>query len=121
LYFGHRTTSLKNIQIYFCTFVGDIVTSAIMHLAGTVDPKLQFTSTDFNSYNKVATAKIFGAEKCDQVNLILCYHSGLQIRVNFYKVCFVVAVFGLLTFIPKVIYGTRGLFEMGTLSTFKNE
>ena len=56
--------------------VGDIVTSAIMHLSGTVDPKLQFTSTDFNSYNKVATAKIFGAEKCDKVCFSISYGVG---------------------------------------------
>merc|ERR1711951_162031 len=33
------------------TWGGDITTAAILHLASTVPTKLQFSATDFNSYN----------------------------------------------------------------------
>merc|ERR1719431_618978 len=45
------------------TWGGDIVTAAILHLASSAPRKLQFTATDFNSYNKVKTATILGAAK----------------------------------------------------------
>ena len=44
---------------------GDITTAAILHLSGSAPPKLQFTSTDFNSYNTVKTGNIVGGDKCD--------------------------------------------------------
>jgi len=45
------------------TWGGDITTAAILHLSHTAPPKLQFTVTDFNSYNKVSTGTISGAAK----------------------------------------------------------
>lgn len=45
--------------------LGDITTAAILHLSGSAPPKLQFTSTDFNSYNTVKTGTIVGGDKCD--------------------------------------------------------
>ena len=45
--------------------LGDIITAAILHLSGSAPPKLQFTSTDFNSYNTVKTGTIVGGDKCD--------------------------------------------------------
>ena len=42
---------------------GDITTAAILHLAHSAPAKLQFTATDFNSYNKVATGRMAGAAK----------------------------------------------------------
>ena len=45
--------------------IGDITTAAILHLSGSAPPKLQFTSTDFNSYNTVKTGHIVGGDKCD--------------------------------------------------------
>ena len=41
---------------------GDINTSAILHLASTVPKKLQFSATDFNSYNTVKSAKFLSPE-----------------------------------------------------------
>jgi len=45
------------------TWGGDITTAAILHLAHLAPPKLQFTVTDFNSYNKVSTGLIAGSNK----------------------------------------------------------
>jgi L-alanine-DL-glutamate epimerase-like enolase superfamily enzyme len=45
------------------TWGGDITTAAILHLAHIAPEKLQFTVTDFNSYNRVRTGTISGAEK----------------------------------------------------------
>jgi len=42
---------------------GDITTAAILHLAHSCPAKLQFTATDFNSYNLTSTGKIAGCEK----------------------------------------------------------
>ena len=44
---------------------GDITTAAILHLSSSAPAKLQFSSTDFNSYNSVKTGHInfSGAEK----------------------------------------------------------
>lgn len=42
------------------TWGGDITTAAILNLAGTVPAKLQFTATDFNSYNTVKTGSFLG-------------------------------------------------------------
>ena len=47
------------------TILGDITTAAILHLSGSAPPKLQFTSTDFNSYNTVKTGFIINGDKCD--------------------------------------------------------
>ena len=47
------------------TILGDITTAAILHLSGSAPPKLQFTSTDFNSYNTVKTGVIINGDKCD--------------------------------------------------------
>ena len=60
-------TSFKcsNIDYLIITFLGDITTAAILHLSGSAPPKLQFTSTDFNSYNTVKTGTITGGDKCD--------------------------------------------------------
>jgi hypothetical protein len=38
---------LKNV-FFADTWGGDITTAAILHLAHTAPPKLQFTATDFN-------------------------------------------------------------------------
>ena len=51
---------LHNIQIYI--LLGDINTSAILHLASTVPKKLQFSATDFNSYNTVKSGKFLSPE-----------------------------------------------------------
>lgn len=48
------------------TWGGDVVTAAILHLAGTVSEKLHFSSTDFNSYNTMSTGRIVGGPKLDQ-------------------------------------------------------
>ena len=59
-------TSFKCSHIdYLNIFSGDITTAAILHLSGSAPPKLQFTSTDFNSYNTVKTGTITGGDKCD--------------------------------------------------------
>ena len=59
-------TSLKCSHIdHLIIFSGDITTAAILHLSGSAPPKLQFTSTDFNSYNTVKTGTITGGDKCD--------------------------------------------------------
>lgn len=42
------------------TWGGDITTAAILHLSHIVAPKLQFTVTDFNSYNKVKSGDMNG-------------------------------------------------------------
>ena len=39
------------------TWGGDIVTTAISHLAHSTDPRYLFCSTDFNSYGPVKNAK----------------------------------------------------------------
>ena len=44
-------------------FKGDITTSAILHLASTVPRKLQFSATDFNSYNTVASGLFLSPHK----------------------------------------------------------
>ena len=44
-------------------FKGDITTSAILHLASTVPRKLQFSATDFNSYNTVASGLFLSPQK----------------------------------------------------------
>ena len=47
---------------YF-VYLGDITTSAILHLASTVPRKLQFSATDFNSYNTVASGLFLSPQK----------------------------------------------------------
>ncbi len=42
-------------------FLGDITSSAILHLASTVPKKLQFSATDFNAYNTVKTGSFKGS------------------------------------------------------------
>lgn len=53
---------VNNTQNIFCKIIknsfqilGDITTAAILHLASMVPKKLQFSATDFNSYNTVKT------------------------------------------------------------------
>ena len=43
-------------------FTGDFTTAAILHLASTVPKKLQFSSTDFNSYNTVHSGTFLSPE-----------------------------------------------------------
>ena len=38
-------------------YVGDIAIAAILHLASSVPQKLQFSATDFNSYNTVKSGR----------------------------------------------------------------
>ena len=57
---AHNIPHIDRIDI-----LGDITTAAILHLSGSAPPKLQFTSTDFNSYNTVKTGNIVGGDKCD--------------------------------------------------------
>jgi len=45
------------------TWGGDITTAAILQIANTAPDKLQFTATDFNSYNKVRTGVMEGVVK----------------------------------------------------------
>jgi hypothetical protein len=40
--------NLKSLYYTVDTWGGDITTAAILHLAHTAPPKLQFTATDFN-------------------------------------------------------------------------
>merc|ERR1711872_204284 len=63
------------------TWGGDITTAAILHLAHTAPPKLQFTATDFNSYNKVATGVIKGGQKVDG-KMFLPEGPGLGVTPN---------------------------------------
>ena len=63
------------------TWGGDITTAAILHLAHTAPAKLQFTVTDFNSYNKVSTGTITGADKQDGL-MKLPHGSGLGVTPN---------------------------------------
>ncbi len=42
------------------TWGGDITTAAILSLASIAPKKLQFSCTDFNSYNTVKTGNIKG-------------------------------------------------------------
>ena len=46
---------LTVINLFF--YVGDIATAAILHLASSVPQKLQFSATDFNSYNTVKSGR----------------------------------------------------------------
>ena len=84
-------SSFKKIPYFPCTYVnyridilGDITTAAILHWSGSAPPKLQFTSTDFNSYNTVKTGTIVGGDKCDggrrmKVHTVL---PGLGVTLN---------------------------------------
>lgn len=62
------------------TWGGDITTAAILHLAHTVPAKLQFTATDFNSYNTVSTGKICGGEKTAGGRMVLPQGPGLGVE-----------------------------------------
>ena len=87
------------------TWGGDIVTSAIAHLAHSTPVKNRFSSTDFNSYNTVSNA--FGGNNilrdiylflfffvlCDFFDVSFVYLFGI---VCFYCVCVCVFVFVLL-------------------------
>ena len=42
---------------------GDISTAAILHLASSVPKKLQFSATDFNSYNTVSSGLFLSPTK----------------------------------------------------------
>lgn len=44
------------------TFLGDINTAAILHLASIVPPKLQFSATDFNAYNTVKSGRFLSPD-----------------------------------------------------------
>jgi len=63
------------------TWGGDITTAAILHLAHIAPAKLQFTVTDFNSYNKVSTGTISGAAKLDGL-MKLPEGPGLGVKPN---------------------------------------
>lgn len=62
------------------TWGGDIVTAAILHLAHTAPPKLQFTATDFNSYNLASTGTITGGEKLEGGRMALPKGPGLGVE-----------------------------------------
>ena len=49
-----RFLTLINLFFYV---LGDIATAAILHLASSVPQKLQFSATDFNSYNTVKSGR----------------------------------------------------------------
>merc|ERR1719431_179468 len=61
---------------------GDITTAAILHLAHSCPAKLQFTATDFNSYNLAATGKIAGGEKLPGGLMGLPKGVGLGVEPN---------------------------------------
>jgi len=63
------------------TWGGDITTAAILQLSHLCPPKLQFTVTDFNSYNKVATG-FFEAKKSGD-RMCLPAGVGLGVEPNF--------------------------------------
>lgn len=95
--FGGITRAKEAIE--FCTNVGlamtiedtwggDINTSAILHLASMVPKKLQFSATDFNSYNTVKSG-IFLSPEMDGVRTsqgqkmtVPRCHPGLGVRPN---------------------------------------
>ena len=55
------------ISLYFPSLwnylSGDITTAAILHLASMVPKKLQFSATDFNSYNTVSSGLFLSPTK----------------------------------------------------------
>ena len=67
---------------------GDINTSAILHLASTVPKKLQFSATDFNSYNTVKSGKFLSPEidgvrtNGGQKMTVPKTHAGLGVEPN---------------------------------------
>jgi len=61
---------------------GDITTAAILHLAHSCPAKLQFTATDFNSYNLAATGRIAGGEKLPGGLMGLPKGVGLGVEPN---------------------------------------
>jgi len=63
------------------TWGGDINTAAILHLAHSVPSKLQFTCTDFNSYNSVSTGRMEGAVMKDG-RMMLPQGLGLGVEPN---------------------------------------
>jgi L-alanine-DL-glutamate epimerase-like enolase superfamily enzyme len=63
------------------TWGGDITTAAILHLAHAAPAKLQFTATDFNSYNTVATGRVAGAERSGG-RMALPHGAGLGVEPN---------------------------------------
>jgi L-alanine-DL-glutamate epimerase-like enolase superfamily enzyme len=58
----------------------DIITAAISHLAHSTPPELLFTSTDFNSYVTVSTAK--GAPQRSEGRMSASLAPGLGIEPN---------------------------------------
>ena len=76
----------KQLSVLFLS--GDINTSAILHLASMVPKKLQFSATDFNSYNTVKSG-IFLSPEMDGVRTsqgqkmtVPRCHPGLGVRPN---------------------------------------
>ncbi len=59
---------------------GDIVTSAIAHLAQSTPPEMLFTTTDFNSYVTVSTAE--GAPKREQGRMSASTTPGLGVTMK---------------------------------------
>jgi len=66
------------------TWGGDITTAAILHLSHAVPAKLQFTSTDFNSYNKISTGKMNGV-KMENGRMTLPTGNGLGVVPDWEK------------------------------------
>jgi len=63
------------------TWGGDIITSAIAHLAHSTPPELLFTSTDFNSYVTVSNAE--GAPQRQNGRLAASMAPGLGVTPRF--------------------------------------
>ena len=64
------------------TWGGDIVTSAIAHLAHSTPPHLLFTTTDFNSYVTVSTAEGAPQRKNGRLSSSLAPGLGIEPRMD---------------------------------------
>ena len=91
MFISHEGKKPCLVYVISLLLSGDINTSAILHLASSVPSQLQFTSTDFNSYNTVKTGEIlrgssgsdFGGLKDGKGKMGVPTGVGLGVKPNF--------------------------------------